>query len=67
MRSHRRQQPQHRFVRKVNRRRHLVEVFFHNVKRTRPVATRYEKTARNYLGLVQLVCTWLWLGNQGHP
>jgi transposase len=39
-----------------------VEVFFHSLKRFRAIATRYDKTARNYLALVQLACTWLWLG-----
>ena len=44
-----------------NRRRYLVEIFFHNLKRFRAIATRYEKTARNYLALVQVACAWLWL------
>ncbi|MGD0524763.1 MAG: IS5/IS1182 family transposase, partial [Polyangiaceae bacterium] len=35
----------------------------HNLKRFRAVATRYEKTARNYLALVQLACARLWLEN----
>lgn len=48
-------------VRKLYDRRYLVEVFFHNLKRFRAVATRYEKTARNYLALVQLACARLWL------
>lgn len=47
--------------RKLYKKRYLVEVFFHNLKRFRAVATRYEKTARNYLALVQLACAWLWL------
>jgi transposase len=34
---------------------------FHNLKRFRAIATRYEKTARNYLALVQLACARLWL------
>lgn len=51
----------HRLERKLYRRRYLVEVFFHNLKRFRAIATRYEKTARNYLSLVQLACAWLWL------
>ena len=50
-----------RLDRRLYRRRYLVEVFFHNVKRFRAVATRYEKTARNYLALVQIACVWLWL------
>jgi len=47
--------------RALYRRRYLVEIFFHNLKRFRAVATRYEKTARNYLALTQLACAWLWL------
>jgi transposase len=53
----------HRLARKLYRRRYLVEVFFHNLKRFRAIATRYEKTARNFLALVQVACAWLWLEN----
>ena len=53
----------HRLARAFYRRRYVVEVFFHNLERFRAVATRYEKTARNYLALVQLVCTSIWLEN----
>ena len=38
-----------------------VEVFFFHLKRFRAIATRYDKTAQNYLALVQLACAWLWL------
>jgi len=51
----------YRLPRALYRRRYIVEVFFHNLKRFRAVATRYEKTARNYLALTQLACAWLWL------
>jgi transposase len=51
----------HRLVRKLYRKRYLVEIFFHNLKRFRAIATRYEKTARNYLALVQIACARLWL------
>jgi len=51
----------HRLVRALYRQRYLVEVFFHKLKRFRAIATRYEKTARNYLALVQLGCAWLLL------
>lgn len=50
-------------IRKLYRRRFLVEIFFHNLKRFRAVATRYEKTARNYLALIQVACARLWLEN----
>ena len=43
------------------RKRYLVEVFFHHLKRFRAIATRYEKTARNYLAIVHVACAWLWL------
>ena len=51
----------HRLVRALYSQRYLVEVFFHNLKRFRAIATRYEKTARNYLALVQVACARLWL------
>jgi transposase len=47
--------------RKLYGKRYLVECFFHNLKRFRAIATRFEKTARNFLALTQLVCAWLWL------
>jgi transposase len=50
-----------RLDRNLYRERYLVEVFFHHLKRFRALATRYEKTAQNYLALVQLACAWLWL------
>jgi transposase len=48
-------------VRKLYDKRYLVEIFFHNLKRFRALATRYDKTARNYLALVHLACARLWL------
>ncbi len=47
--------------RELYEQRYLIEVFFHQLKRFRAVATRFEKTAQNYLALVHLVCAWLWL------
>jgi transposase len=41
--------------------RYLVELFFHSLKRFRAIATRFEKTARNYLALVNVGCICLWL------
>ena len=42
--------------------RYRVEVFFHRLKRFRAIATRYDKTARNFLSLIQLACLMLRLG-----
>lgn len=39
----------------------LVEHFFQKLKRFRRVATRYEKTARNYLAFVHLASIVIWL------
>jgi len=41
--------------------RHLIESFLGKIKQFRAIATRYEKTARNFLGAVQLVASIVWL------
>lgn len=41
--------------------RNLVERFFNIIKHFRGIATRYEKTARNYLAGLHLVCALVWL------
>jgi transposase len=41
--------------------RYLVECFFHRLKRFRAIATRFEKTAQNFLALTHLACASLWL------
>jgi len=41
--------------------RNLVERFFNRIKQFRRIATRYEKLARNYFSLLNLVCAYLWL------
>ena len=52
---------QRRLLRKQYRRRNQAERFVNRIKHFRRVAPRYEKTARNYLGFVQLaaLCCWL--------
>jgi len=47
--------------RKLYGQRYLIEVFFHSLKRFRALATRFEKTARNYLALIHVGCMCLWL------
>jgi transposase len=41
--------------------RHLVECCFSRLKQFRRVATRFEKTARNYLAVITLAAIILWL------
>ena len=43
------------------RQRNLVERFFNKLKHFRKIATRYEKTARNYLAAVLLASSRLWV------
>jgi len=50
-----------RLDRKLYRIRYRVECLFHDLKRFRAVASRYDKTARNYLAMVELACAWRWL------
>lgn len=41
--------------------RNLVECCFSKLKQFRRVATRFEKTARNYLAIVTIAATILWI------
>jgi transposase len=41
--------------------RHLIENFFAKLNQFRAIATRYVKTARNFLADVHLVATAIWL------
>ena len=41
--------------------RHLIENFFAKIKQFRAIATRYDKTARNFLAAVLLVASVIWL------
>jgi len=41
--------------------RHLIECCFSRLKQFRRVATRFEKTARNYLAIVTIAATILWI------
>ena len=51
----------HPFNQELYKERHLIECCFSKLKQFRRVATRYEKTARNYLAVVTLAATILWL------
>jgi transposase len=41
--------------------RHLIECCFSKLKQFRRVATRFEKTARNYLAVITVAAIVLWL------
>ncbi|WP_218579008.1 IS5 family transposase [Vineibacter terrae] len=46
----------------VYKERHLVECCINRLKRFRRFATRYEKTARNYLAMALIACILIWIG-----
>lgn len=50
-----------RLDRKLYKLRYMVECGFHQLKRFRAVATRYEKTGTNFLALVHVACITMWL------
>ena len=49
------------FDRDLYKERHLIECCISKLKQFRRVATRYEKTARNYLAIVTLAAIVLWI------
>ena len=56
----RRKQPRD-YDRHLYRMRHLIEHFFNKLKQYRSIATRYDKTARNFLGAIHLAAAVIWL------
>ncbi len=49
------------FDKELYKERHLIECCFSKLKQFRRVATRYEKTARNFNAIVTIAATILWL------
>ncbi len=45
----------------VYKERHLIECFFNKIKHYSRIFSRYEKTARNYLGFLRFVSALIWL------
>ncbi len=45
----------------LHKERNLMEIFFNKIKYFRRIATRYGKTARNYLAILYLVAAIIWL------
>jgi transposase len=50
-----------RLDRKLYALRYMVECCFHSLKRFLAVATRYEKTATNFLAIIHVACITMWL------
>ena len=55
-----RKRPRH-YDRYLYQARHLIENFFARLKQYRAIATRYDKTARNFLGAIHLAAAVVWL------
>ena len=49
------------YDRDIYKARHLIENFFAKLKQFRAIATRYDKTARNFLGAIHLAAATIWL------
>lgn len=49
------------FDRDLYKARHLIENFFAKLKQYRAIATRYDKTARNFLAAIHLASAIVWL------
>jgi transposase len=45
----------------VYKERHLIECFFNKIKHYRRIFSRYEKTSRNYMGMLRFVSALIWL------
>jgi transposase len=56
---------QREYDKELYKARHLIENFFCQLKQFRALATRYDKTARNFLAAVHLAAATIWL-NGGH-
>jgi transposase len=51
----------HHFDRELYKACHLIENFFCKLKQFRAIATRYDKTARNFLAALHLTAATIWL------
>ena len=49
------------YDRHIYQARHLIENFFARLKQYRAIATRYDKTACNFLGAIHLAAAVIWL------
>jgi transposase len=49
------------YDKEIYKARHLIENFFCRLKQYRAIATRYDKTARNFLAAIHLAAAVIWL------
>jgi transposase len=49
------------FDKQMYKARHLIENFYCKLKQFRAIATRYDKTARNFLAAIHLAAAIIWL------
>jgi transposase len=52
---------QREYDKKLYKARHSIENFFAKLKLYRSIATRYDKTARNFLAAIHLAAAIIWL------
>ena len=52
---------QRTFDKEMYKARHLIENFYCKLKKYRAIATRYDKTARNFLAAIHLAAAVIWL------
>jgi transposase len=52
---------QHRYDKRLYKRRHRVENFFQRLKRYRRIATRYDKLARTFFAMLCFAAALIWL------
>ena len=49
------------YSKRLYKKRNLIERFFNKIKQFRRIATRYDRLAENYLAMIKLASTRLWL------
>ena len=52
---------QREYDKELYKARHLIENFYCKLKQFRAIATRYDKTARNFLAAIHLAAAIIWL------
>jgi transposase len=52
---------QREYDKDLSKARHLIENFFATLKQFRAIATRYDKTARNFLAAIYFAAVLIWL------